>query len=417
MREFLNNDDGNVALMFSLLAVPLLMAVGAAVDMSRVSAAHVRLQDATDTAALSAALKYNDEGAKQMRLEAQQLVTSNFATANDVSLSKIKARKTKNNTVEVTTTASVKPMFVQMFGYPNMDISASSEASLGNSIGMELAIAFDSTNSMAFDSRWDNAMSSIQGTLKDMKRLTGKKEFYVSLVPFTDRVNIGTANFSWLTSAPPAGWNGCVEPREYARGGYTWSVDDQNPFAEPFEASVPGVTGALSACPALEITGPTKKPKDIIDATKKMTHGGTGRLDTGLAWSWRLVSPKWQGRWGVTNYPASSGAKIKRKKKIIFVSDGNTTAYEHEMSKERDWDWNEGSKVGFEHIVDLCTRIKNDGVEIYMLKIDGNPHADSYFQQCASSSSHYYKITQADEIPTVFDDILNGLREELRLVR
>ena len=68
-------------------------------------------------------------------------------------------------------------------------------------------------------------------------------------------------------------------------------------------------------------------------------------------------------------------------------------------------------------MVDLCTRIKAEDIEIYMLKIEGNDNADSYFQQCASTPDHYYSISEPEHIPIVFTDILNGLEAELRLAR
>ena len=57
------------------------------------------------------------------------------------------------------------------------------------------------------------------------------------------------------------------------------------------------------------------------------------------------------------------------------------------------------------------------GIEIYMLKIDGNDRAIPYFQQCASTGDHYYNVSEPEHIPLVFTDILNGLEAELRLSR
>lgn len=415
-KQFFKNSNGNVALIFSIMAVPLLMGVGVAIDSSRVTSAHKKLQDAADVAALGAALKYKAEGAKEMRKEGKALLESNHNSPEGLTVTKIKTKKTAANTVKIESEATLEPMFMQIFGYPKMGIAVTSEASLGSAIGMEIAIAFDATSSMKMDTRWNDAMSAMNLTLQDMKELTGKSEFYVSLVPFQDRVNIGKMNGSWLDNRPP-GWNGCAEPREESSHGFEWSVDNDNPKIDTFTASIPGVTGGLSnpACPNVAIVGPTKNPNKIIQAAKKLDSGGTGRFDVGLAWAWRVLSPQWQGYWGVSNYP--SGKAKPRKKKLIFISDGNTIAYQYEMSKEETWGWNQGSKVGFDHIVDLCRRIKTDGVEIYMLQIDGNPKSVPYFQNCASSPSHYYEVSDATGISVVFDDILTDLVSELRIVR
>ena len=103
--------------------------------------------------------------------------------------------------------------------------------------------------------------------------------------------------------------------------------------------------------------------------------------------------------------------------KIIFVSDGNTAAYRHEMSQEDSWEHNQGSVVSFNHFVELCRKIKGEDIDIYMLNITGNPHAVDYFRQCATSPEHYYPVSEAADISTVFSDVLTGLKEELRILR
>ena len=146
-----------------------------------------------------------------------------------------------------------------------------------------------------------------------------------------------------------------------------------------------------------------------------MTSTGTGRLDAGLAWSWRVLSPKWKGFWTNSTYPADYTDNTQ--KKIIYVSDGNTNIYAYQMSAESDWEHNQGSIVAFEHIVDLCSRIKSEGIEIYMINIEGNPHAVPYFEKCASSDNHYYHITEPTDLSLVFTDIMNDFHAELRIAR
>ena len=219
----------------------------------------------------------------------------------------------------------------------------------------------------------------------------------------------------------PAGWTGCITAREKYTGGFQWALDDTNPTTEPFPFLEPGrffpppLDSILYGCPEVAIAGPTSNVNIITDAMDRMTANGTGRLDAGMAWAWRLLSPNWRGSWGITNYPTSTTDEAQ--KKIIFVSDGNTEIYTFEMDQTRTWGHNEGSETGFEHMVDLCTRIKNEGIEIYMLKVDGNDRAIPYFQQCASTGDHYYNVSEPEHIPLVFTDILNGLEAELRLSR
>ena len=260
-----------------------------------------------------------------------------------------------------------------------------------------------------------------------MKDFAGEDNFYVSLVPFSDGVNIGDANQNWVAGAIPDGWEGCVRPREEIDGPFPWAIDDDTAITQPFTAMLPGENYENSpyrppfakTCPNTTITGPSREPEDIIEAARGLTAGGTGRFDQGLAWAWRLLSPNWQGDWGIENYPTSD--INGRKKKIIFLTDGRSEAYSSDMSRERNWGHNNGSIVAFEHLVELCRKVKAADIELYVLQTGGNPHAVSYLQQCATSEQHYYTVSQTSDITIVFSDILSDILNEfeadLRLVR
>lgn len=61
VRRFRDNEGGNVAMIFALASVPLVMASGGAVDFARVRGADEGLQYAADAAALNAAIVYGFE--------------------------------------------------------------------------------------------------------------------------------------------------------------------------------------------------------------------------------------------------------------------------------------------------------------------------------------------------------------------
>jgi len=424
LAKFKKKEDGNVAMTFSLMLVPVLILVGAAIDYSRLSSVHKKLQDAADAAALNAALAYSsDEDTNLNEIGNQAFDENAYATDKMVILNK-NASMTENNSVSYVLNGKLDPIFVQLFGYPKLDFTVESEASLLASKGLEVAIAFDVTNSMTHGTNWQDSMAVIENTLEGMKDFAGEDNFYVSLVPFADGVNIGDANKNWVGGSIPNGWEGCVSPREEIDGPFAWAIDDDTAMTQPFTAMLPGEKYENSPyssspfpknCPNTAITGPTSEPNEIIKAANGLTSGGTGRFDQGLAWAWRLLSPKWQGDWGLENYPTSD--TNGRKKKIIFLTDGRSEAYSSYMSREQSWGFNNGSIVAFEHIVELCRKVKAADIELYVLQTGGNPHAVSYLQQCASSPEHYYTVSQTSDITIAFSDILNEFESDLRLVR
>lgn len=417
--KFIKDQNGNIGMIFAIVLVPLLLTIGVAVDMSRISSFQTKMQDTADAAALDASLAYMLEGNQAMRESGRVSFTTHADTIENLSYTLPIIEKTDQNSVTVSSTGSFTPIFPQLFGYPKLDFNVVSEASLAEPEGLEITIAFDNTNSMDFGSRWQTSITTIQNTLEAMQSLSGRDNFYLTLLPFADTVNIGQSNSRWTDGPIPSGWLGCVEPRRQA----TRVVDDHAPRSEPFTPAVPYQKFEFSeftiGCPVVEITGPTNSVSRVVNATSRMRPGGTGRFDVGMAWAWRTLSPNWRGEWRVNNYPStniSTARNENRKKKIIFVTDGNSDASLGDYN-ERSWEHNQGSEGYFEQFVELCNSVKAEGIEIYMVNIVGNPHAVDYFKQCATSLNHYYYVDDISDLRLPIDDIKNELLSELRIIR
>jgi len=415
---FLNDNRGSFALKFGLCSTLLLLGLGVAVDSARLVKAKQELQNASDAATLSAALAYKQSSNDQLgkaRTDGRSSFEVNTEHMN-YAKEKISFELTDQNSIRSTVDISLKPMFINLFGYPKLDLTVNSEVAVGTQIGAEIVLAVDSTNSMAFGSQWDTVMETIETTLEELEDFTGDDNIYVSVVPFKDRVNIGTARAAWLDGGTPADWNGCVEPREEDIAGFEFMLTDERPNTGPFEANIPGTSGwGSTLCPEDPILGPSNDIDDLLEDTSNYTTGGTGRFDSGLAWAWRLLSPEWSGQWGVSNYPAVNSKT--RKKYLIFMSDGKSTAFEKEHAQERTWGWNEGSQPAFEHIVEICDQIKADDIEIYGLRFGGNDHFTPYMKACASSEAHYFEVNDVSDITYPFNKILSDFSGEIRVMR
>lgn len=418
-KKFLDNQSGNIGVIFALIVVPLIIAVGVAVDISRIGSFKTKMQDTADAAALEAALAYMLDGKRAMNESGRVSFTTHADTIANLNYTNPKIRATKRNSVTVSSKGSFTPMFPQIFGYPKLDFNVLSEASLVEPEGLEITIAFDNTSSMDFGSRWQTSITTIRNTLEEMKSFSGRGNFYLTLVPFADTVNIGRSNTRWTNGPTPQGWLGCVEPRKEPLG----VPDDETSRSESFEPAIPNAKFQFEdfrvGCPVVEITGPTNSVDQVIDATSQMRPGGTGRFDVGMAWAWRTLSPKWRGEWRVHNYPSTNRSNVRsenRKKKIIFVTDGNSDASSGD-NNERSWEHNQGSEGHFEQFVELCNSVKAEGIEIYMVNIKGNPHAVDYFKQCATSQNHYYFVDDISDLGLPINDIRQELQSELRIVR
>ncbi len=78
-RRFINDRRGNMAIMAAFTLLPVLAAVGAAVDYSRLSSAYSNYQQATDAAVLAASKKRTSMNESEMVAYARKIFDANIA--------------------------------------------------------------------------------------------------------------------------------------------------------------------------------------------------------------------------------------------------------------------------------------------------------------------------------------------------
>jgi len=418
-KKYLRDTSGNFAMMFSLALVPILMAAGMAIDISRLQAFDRQMQDALDASVLQAVQLATDDD------DELDEVTRNIFEANlnypGMVITEFDATASDDGSVVIDATAHIPAKFAQVFGFPRMMTVSDSGADADSGQDLEMVIAFDTTNSMGFGNTWTAAMGTLNNVLLEIEEYTGQDNFFVTLLPYSDRVNIGTDNDDWLSGPAPTNWNGCVEAREFDDGTVSWALDAAKPNgANKFDASIVGVTGGLGArgggyphCPNVALTGPTSDVSEVITAANSITKSGTGRFDVAMAWAWRVLAKNWRTEW--PDMPNSFAQDKERRQIAILVTDGKTEAYTWEVDEQRDWAYNEGSVGGFENMVAVCDGMKEDGMELFMIRVNGNVNATSYMQDCATSDDHYMEISTNAELELALKEVLKVVKSNVRI--
>ncbi|MCR9214666.1 MAG: pilus assembly protein [Proteobacteria bacterium] len=262
------------------------------------------------------------------------------------------------------------------------------------------------------------------------------------------------------------GWEGCVEMRDHLDGGTVDVSDDPpaNDFIPYFFSSDEaydernkwvsnGVTSSGSRSPnkycpppILPLTAEKTTIKNHIDT---MVTDGATAVNLGLVWGWRAISPRWNGLWygsstvnllsGYSALPLDYNEEFMDKV-VILMTDGLNTlgtygiyhAYGRQKevgvtSSDPGFDnklhtSGEGvlseNKTGTQYVAmddakvtAACTNMKAEGIIIYtVIFVSGN---ESLFQNCATSTKHYFKATTANDL---LDDF-NTIGEELSNLR
>ena len=171
IRRFSRDRNANVALMFGITAVPLLMAVGAGIDYSLATRMKAKLQSAADAAAV-ASVSVNSPGYLQASLTGVDgSVPNGVADADNVFKGVVNNLKTsiqggfagltENSTVTktgpsltsvVTFSAQVPTTFMNLFGHSTIGIGGSSSASGSLPPFLDFYLLLDVSGSMGLPS-------------------------------------------------------------------------------------------------------------------------------------------------------------------------------------------------------------------------------------------------------------------------
>ena len=239
VRSFMRSRSGAIAPMFGLLVVPLIIGLGAAVDIGRATTSSNNLQDALDATGLALSHLSSSTPAATVQADAQNWLNANM---HDKSIGNITLSvNTSTQQVVLTATATVTTTFGSLAGLSQVPISGHTTVQWGLS-HIELALVLDNTGSMADNNKINTLMSSANALVTTLSSTANTASdpnaLKISVVPFSDTVNVGSTyqTADWITGIMPSaygadefstsntnrflllkamntGWSGCVESR------------------------------------------------------------------------------------------------------------------------------------------------------------------------------------------------------------
>jgi Flp pilus assembly protein TadG len=431
LRHFVRDRAGNVALTFGIATLPILGAIGAAVDFSHANDVKAAMQAALDSTALMLSRDAATLSNNQLQTKAKNYFLAMFVRpeAQNVTVSATYSVSAGSQVI-VNGSAKVPTSIMGIVGYDSMTVSGSATAKWGSE-RLRVALALDNTGSMSSDGKMTALKSATKSLLLQLKGAAATNgDVYVSIIPFSKDVNVGKTNYnaSWIdwtewnndntscgnhwgwgswggwggggcTTANHNTWNGCIADR----GG------TNNPDSNDYDRKVtaPGTSAAskfpaeqYSSCP-VEMQGLTYDWTSLNSLVDDMSPDGNTNQPIGLVWAWQSL---------VGGGPLTAPAKDSNytyKEIIILMSDGLNTEDRWWQSQnnvdKRMYDSN-NSGAG------TCANIKAAGITIYSIQVDtGGDGLSTVMQNCASSSDKFWRITSAGDLGTVFNAIGTNL--------
>jgi Flp pilus assembly protein TadG len=418
-RRFAGSRNGAVAMYFALAAVPLFGLAGAALDYSRVISTRTRLQAALDATALALSKKAALETAAQLQSDATTLFKSEFQSTDAKNASITATYSTTGGfSVTVKGSAQVTGYFSPIVGVQTFNVSSTSTVTWGGA-RLRVALVLDTTGSMADNGKIDALKTATTNLLSQLKSsATTAADVYVSIIPFTRDVNIGSSNYSqsyidWTdwnanngtcagggstqsscsgtwTPASQSTWNGCVTDRGTDAGPSSGAYDT-NVLTPSISTSGTLFTAEQYAyCPAQMI--PLTNNWNALNAeVQTLSPNGNTNQTIGFVHGWMSLV-------GGGPYPAppAMASGYTYYQVVIILSDG--------LNTEDRWSSSQSYVDGRENLA--CTNAKATGVIVYSIQVNtsGDPVAAA-LQNCATSSSYFYEVTSSGAINAIFQQI------------
>ncbi|HUN99088.1 MAG TPA: TadE/TadG family type IV pilus assembly protein [Bradyrhizobium sp.] len=287
--RFIGADGGNVAVIFTIAAIPVIGFVGAAIDYTRMNEARSTMQSALDSTALmlSKDISSGKITASQVSATAQSYFQGLF---NQPSATVLTFNATYNpdngnlgSTVTLNGSGDVKTDFLSVLGFPTLGFTTSSTTAWGN-VKMRVALALDNTGSMSQSGKITALRNAVAGSGGLIDQLSGLAknpgDVLISVIPFAKDVNVGSSNYnqSWIdwtdwlnppTAQPnngslqpslPANWHGIGPgmncPFSNGSGGFTCT---KGPTSTSTTSTIPS-SGTYSGyiCPSVDANSHTK---------------------------------------------------------------------------------------------------------------------------------------------------------------
>jgi Flp pilus assembly protein TadG len=214
LRGFGPETKGSVATIFAVALVPVLIAAGVGVDMSRAMSSRSNLQDALDATALALAHLPTSTPQATLNAKAATWLNANLTDANMTT--PVVTVALTNGQVVLTATSKVKTTLTAIAGYQEMPIAAHSTVRWG--LGkVEVALVLDNTGSMGQNNklgRLKDAAEDLVETLEDQVAGQAADTLKIALVPFSTTVRLSSSS-STLNTYKNATWMANKMPTEY----------------------------------------------------------------------------------------------------------------------------------------------------------------------------------------------------------
>lgn len=387
LKSYRSNESGQFAIYTAVGFVAILAGLAAAVDLSSGMSEKQTLQDTTDAIALMA-VKNNVRSQSELNAVARTYLEQHYGAASDSIV--INSITRNGDVVTVDATNPVKTYLSGVFGSPTLNVRVASTATYSVQ-NIEIALVLDTTGSMS-----GTKMTTLKRAATDLTNTmqsTNNPNLKMSVVPFANYANVGTANqnAAWvdLSRVPAGTWNGCM-------GSRLGNRDEDAAFSG---SPIPGVQtnrgGDSSIRCGSEILPLTNDFGRIRSKVNSFNASGWTYIPSGLAWGWRTLTPD-------APYTEAAGNALKI---MVVMTDGANT-----RSKNGEYHDVRSGNAANSKTDRLCAAAKRDDIRIITIAYEiSDTSTINLMRNCATTNSDFYDARNSSDLENAFREIGQNL--------
>ncbi|MEM7427844.1 MAG: TadE/TadG family type IV pilus assembly protein [Pseudomonadota bacterium] len=402
---------GNVAIIFGMVALPLLIATGMAIDYGQAVQNNSGLQHVADAAALAAAsMKHGTD--KERIQRGKDVAVANLEALGMANSANIDIRILDDKIV-AEAKGEVKTSLLKLIGHKGIKMGAIAEVPLAGIGNAEVVLVLDYSGSMNSRGKYQamrNAAIDLVNTLTQDGDVTDRVKF--GLVPFSHHVYATLPGEYVAGATPGSSWTNCTFDRKYPynvtdaapdRGDpdTLWGISRANGYSRRQAGYGPCANYPRRG---LKVQPLTYDSGAVISQLRAMRPYSLTHIALGLEFGWALISP---------SAPFTEGVAYgdeETKKFIVLLTDGAQTQPA----------WGDGNRRsvpnGEENLEEMCRNIKAKEVTLITIAFDlRDSRTESRLRNCASEPAYFFDANTNSDLASAFETIAGALVETVYL--
>jgi Flp pilus assembly protein TadG len=401
--------QGHAAIMFSILAFPLILAIGYALDFAQASKYRTELQNVADAVAL-AAVRGLPVSVVNGQAEGRGLYEGLMTSVRIGLLTdnlKITLTEKPDYKAFVEITATAKGNFGNTINLGVITFEVNAEAILPRQ-GTEIALVLDLSGSMTTNrmKALGASLTTFQGVISASPAADNKLR--IAAIPFAQSVTLPVFAAQWLSSTTERNYATAAGRTCFAQQGRALDTSLATPGSRSFTLSpdyakfcMTETSFALASdYSQLETMATAFKnpPAWRVNAMNPLgtPYWGTN-LYTGAAWAARLLDPAWASHLPVESAPDSPN---RANKFAVLMTDGDQLEIYGVTRAQADI-----------NLLSVCDQMRAQGIEIFTIGFAVTAQSEALLKNCSGRDSNFVKATNEDSLNAAFEQIGKNIGE------